>query len=368
MTQVPGFLSWWGGGGALIPLGISFFSFNLVSYVIDVYQARIEPARSIIEFASYATFFPSISSGPLVRYGQFGPGHGEQGSPSWENTGWGLQRFAIGLAKKALVADQIAVFINPLLAQYQGLSPMDAWLVMLGFHFQIYYDFSGYSDMAIGVARLLGISLPENFDSPYVSSSISEFWRRWHMTLSFWFRDYLFMPLSRGLLRLWSGRFRQAARPLGLTVTMLLIGLWHGAAWTYALFGLYQGLLLAVEPQVGRLFRGKVPRLIARGGTTLLLMAGWVLFRSQSFEMATSLLQRMLGIKGGALPSMVLQSPQGFWFIFLLLALLVVTNLPVDDRVLLTRNTAWAALVMAILLLLGILSLDKPIPFLYYQF
>lgn len=352
----------------LIPLGISFFTFNLLGYVIDVYQGRVAASRSLVEFTTYATFFPTISSGPLIRFSQFEPDPQTAPSPRWSDTGVGLERLALGLAKKILIADQIGMVINPMLAQYHDLQLVDAWLAVLGYHFQIYYDFSGYTDMAIGVGRLLGIKIPENFDSPYRSASIAEFWRRWHMTLSFWFRDYLFMPLSRALLKSRIRKLRGHARSLGLLVTMILIGLWHGAAWTFALFGAYHGLLLALDPWWKKRVEARVPPWAARAVSTLLIIGGWILFRSQSLAMIASLARSLMGLNGWGLTESFLDPAQHLWYLVLIPMLLLITNLPLSDNRLAARHSTWLGLAIALLLMLALLSLGKPSPFLYYQF
>jgi alginate O-acetyltransferase complex protein AlgI len=220
----------------LLPVGISFYTFNSISYTIDVYRGKLAPARSFLEFSAFVAMFPHLVAGPIVRYAdmakQFEALRARPRPAEWVT---GLWMFAIGMAKKVLVADVVARgLVDPLWSQASTLDAAGAWLAALGYTVQIYFDFSGYSDMAVGLALLLGFRFPQNFDSPYQSSSIGEFWRRWHMSLSFWLRDYLYIPL---------GGSRGSALLVGrnLLLTMLLGGLWHGAAWMFVAWGLYHG-------------------------------------------------------------------------------------------------------------------------------
>ncbi len=223
---------------AALPVGISFYTFQSMSYTIDLYRGRVETARSLADFGAYVTLFPQLIAGPIVRFSHLQEQLRER-IHSWERFAAGIQTFVVGLAKKLLVADTLASLSAPIFAAGHP-GALDAWTAMLLFAGQIYFDFSGYSDMAIGLGRMMGFELPQNFDAPYRATSFADFWRRWHITLSTWLRDYLYIPLGgsrRGMLRTY----------VNLTVTMLLGGLWHGASWNFVLWGGAHGTLLAAE-------------------------------------------------------------------------------------------------------------------------
>lgn len=234
----------------ILPVGISFYTFQSMSYTIDIYRGHQKPYDDFLAFATYVSFFPQLVAGPIVRHDELVPQFitpKDKGRLNWDDLTQGSQRFIIGLAKKILIADTIGVAIDQALIHLPDFSTLEAWMCALGYTFQIYYDFSGYSDMAIGLGRMFGFTFPENFHSPYKSKSITEFWRRWHMTLSFWLRDYLYISLGGNRSGKW-GTYKN------LILTMLLGGLWHGANWVFVIWGIYHGLLLAIE----RFFKGKL--------------------------------------------------------------------------------------------------------------
>jgi alginate O-acetyltransferase complex protein AlgI len=232
-----------------LPLGISFYTFNLLGYAVDVYRRRVDPARSFPDLLCYASFFPTVTSGPLMRYGDFSAQMRADARPEPDRLELGLFNLALGLAKKLVIADWIGQVIDPLWRDHAGLGIWGAWLAVMGYHFRLYFDFSGYCDMAVGAGHLLGIQVPANFRAPYTARSITEFWQKWHITLSTWFRDYLFLPMSRFLLRRARGRSPDQTRTVSLLITMSLIGFWHGPSWTYLVWGAYQGLLLTIHAQ-----------------------------------------------------------------------------------------------------------------------
>jgi len=285
----------------LLPVGISFITFQRLSYMIDVYKRRTSPYNRPDHYFLQMFMFPQILSGPIVRTAQIaGQIAGRKAGETLDDKLAGFCRFATGLAKKVLIADVLAIQVNLIfkLGSYE-LSTATAWIGAIAYTFQIYFDFSGYTDMAIGIARMLGFRLPENFNSPYVSASITEFWRRWHMTLGSWLRDYVFLPLaykvSRGLPKeKYLGlRADKVIYLIATSITFLLCGFWHGAAWTFILWGAYQGAFLVFD----RLFRlkffkkaGRIPSVII---TFLVTVIGWVLFRSPSLDYFRFYLRRM---------------------------------------------------------------------------
>jgi alginate O-acetyltransferase complex protein AlgI len=272
-----------------LPIGISFYTFQALSFLVDVQRGQAKPPDSPIDFALYIALFPQLIAGPIVRYADLAAELAER-RIRLDLFASGVRRFAIGLSKKVLIADMAARTADQAFGlPAEQLSPGLAWAGTIAYSVQIYFDFSGYSDMAIGLGRMLGMRFRENFDWPYISRSITEYWRRWHLSLSTWFRDYLYIPLGgnrRGALRTY----------LNLAAIFLLCGLWHGAAWTYVLWGGFQGLFLILE----RLFVGRwlerLWRPLAHVYMHLVLLLGWVLFRSADLEQAGHYYRALVGL------------------------------------------------------------------------
>jgi alginate O-acetyltransferase complex protein AlgI len=271
-----------------LPAGISFFTFQGLAYVVDVYRKETPACDSLLEFALFKSFFPQLVAGPIVRYHDLARElkHRQHSVLLAQE---GLVRFGFGLSKKIILADNLgriadAVFNSPSVS----LDPSTAWMGIVCYTLQIFFDFSGYSDMAIGLGKVFGLSLPENFNQPYRSASITEFWRRWHMTLSSWFRDYVYIPLG--------GNRKGAARTgANLVIVFFLCGLWHGASYTFVIWGLYHGLLLLVE-RVFKTAAGIQPSgLFGRILTLFLVMVGWVFFRAHSLTGALDYLKHLGG-------------------------------------------------------------------------
>jgi alginate O-acetyltransferase complex protein AlgI len=287
-----GFFRWF---EVVLPAGISFYTFQTLSYIIDVWRGQAPAERNFARFAGFVSFFPHLVAGPLTRHHQLIPQLAciarDGISPRWTE---GVLLFSVGLCKKVLIADRLGNLIDPLLTPPLALDASRAWLGLLGYAFQIYFDFSGYSDMAIGLGRLFGIELPQNFDSPYKAVSPSDFWRRWHMTLSRWLRDYLYIPLG-------GNRCSAARRRFNLMATMVLGGLWHGANWTFAAWGTWHGLLLVGHHAYPAWDRRLSP-FWQRNGTFLLVTLGWVFFRSESFGHAAAWFASLAGVHGLAPP------------------------------------------------------------------
>lgn len=284
-----------------LPIGISFFTFQGISYVVDVWRRQVKAERNIIVFAAYKAFFPQLIAGPIVRYADV---HDDFYHPqtSADLFTAGTARFMVGLCKKVLVADTIAVVADAAFSvQNTDVTFVSAWIGAIAYSIQIYYDFSGYSDMAIGLAMMFGIRFQENFNHPYASSTITEFWRRWHISLSSWFRDYMYIPLG-GNRR---GKFRTY---VNLFVVFLATGIWHGAAWTFVLWGMYHGFFLIVERLVlgGHKIRSVPLRLLY---FFPVVSAGWVLFRSANLEQFVVFIRAMftpLAYSNWVIPSTLL--------------------------------------------------------------
>jgi alginate O-acetyltransferase complex protein AlgI len=299
-------LGWFGGKHGpwtkiALPVGISFITFQKLAYTFDVSRKTTTPFEKIQDYALYIFMFPQILSGPIVRPGQIVDQiHDRSQQETTDDRLIGFYRFIIGLAKKVLVADTLAQQVN----QVFGLSSFHlssslAWIGAIAYTFQIYFDFSGYTDMAIGLARMFGFRLPENFNNPYVSKSITEFWRRWHMTLSFWFRDYVFLRLAYATSRkLKKENYAgiQADKIIYLlttSVTFLLCGFWHGAAWTFIFWGIYQGFFLIIDRLFLLKFFKKIGKIPSQIITFLTIVIGWVLFRSESLDYFHFYIRRM---------------------------------------------------------------------------
>ncbi|HKX46709.1 MAG TPA: MBOAT family O-acyltransferase, partial [Planctomycetota bacterium] len=260
----------------LLPVGISFYTFQTLSYTIDVYWRRLEPERDLVRFALFVSFFPQLVAGPIVRAADFLPQLRADRDATAERVRWGLARIFRGLAKKVLVADLLAsLAVDRVFAEPEAFGSLGLALALYAYAFQIYADFSGYSDIAIGAAALLGFRIPENFDRPYRARNVREFWTRWHISLSTWLRDYLYIPLGGN-----RGDKLRTAR--NLLLTMGLGGLWHGAAWNFVLWGVYHGVLLVLARGIAR---GGAPASAARvwferAVCFHLVLFGWLLFRT----------------------------------------------------------------------------------------
>ena len=270
----------------VLPIGISFYTFHTITYIVDSYRGVIRPTRNFFEFSTYVSLFSQLVAGPIVRFRQIE--EDLEGIAAHDRTRWlgrGISFFCVGLVEKVLVADTLAAFVNPALANYAALSTLGAWMAMLGYTFQLYFDFSGYSSMAVGLGYLFGIRIPQNFNSPYKATDPSDFWRRWHISLSTVLRDYLYIPLG-------GNRNGTAATYRNLMITMLLGGLWHGASWTFVFWGAYHGVLLSLYRAYGKAW-DLLPVMARRIGMFLLAVVGWVFFRCDSFAMSLAVLQKM---------------------------------------------------------------------------
>ena len=274
-----------------LPLGISFFTFRALSYVIDVYNRKVAGSKNLMNISLFISFFPTAIAGPLVRYGEMASGFGER-SVTIEKFSIGLRRFIIGLGKKCLIADTLGPVVNQIFALSPGQATIEvAWLGIVAYTLQIYFDFSGYSDMAIGLGKMFGFDFLENFNYPYISQSVREFWRRWHISLSTWFRDYLYIPLG--------GNRRQSSRLyLNLIIVFFFCGLWHGASWNFVIWGLWHGSFLILERlKIGRWTRS-LWRPLRHLYLLLVVILGWVWFRAETLPLALAYFKALFGISG----------------------------------------------------------------------
>jgi alginate O-acetyltransferase complex protein AlgI len=305
-----------------LPLGISFITFHILSYLIDVYRGVAEPQRSPVPFALYILNFPQLVAGPIIRYRPMAPQLARR-PISFEDIDIGIMRFAAGLGKKLLIANPIGAVADQLFAiEPAGLPTWALWLAVVCYTLQIYFDFSGYSDMAIGIARMFGFRFPENFNYPYRATSIQDFWRRWHITLSAWFRDYVYVPLGGNRGPMWR-------TTLNLWIVFLLCGAWHGASWNFIVWGLWHGLFLSIERvEVVQRSLARLPEFVRIGYVLLIVLVGWVFFRQPSLDLAFDMLWRMF-VPTGSPDATLFVSGQVPPQIMLLVAVAIVFAYPV---------------------------------------
>jgi len=350
--------------GLPLPIGISFFTFTQIAFLVDCWQGKAREPH-FAPYSLFVSYFPHLVAGPVLHHAEMMPQFRNGRALKSEDLALGLTIFALGLAKKVLVADNIAPLANPIFGA--GASPqfLDAWIGTLAYSMQLYFDFSGYSDMAIGLSRLFGVRLPENFDSPYQARNISDFWRRWHMTLSRFLRDYLYIPLG-------GNRHGEWRRRCNLMLTMVLGGAWHGAGWTFIAWGTLHGIYLVLQQRFG----GGRPAWWARPLTFVAVLLAWVPFRAPDLASALDIWAGMAGLHGMGLPR-ALGGPGLRWISIggiglpLLLAAAVAAWLAPNTRQLVERywnGTLRHAGAVAAVLLACVFSMNRPAEFLYFQF
>lgn len=354
-----------------LPIGISFYTFQTMSYTIDVYRGKAKVQKNILDFGVYVTMFPQLIAGPIVKYSSVEASlHSRKVDVICISHG--LKRFITGLARKALLANTIGELWADISAmEFGNLSVFTSWMGVLAFAFQIYFDFSGYSDMAIGLGEILGFHFPENFNHPYIASSVTEFWRRWHISLGSWFREYLYIPLG-------GNRKGVPRQLLNILIVWLLTGIWHGAGWNFLLWGLWFALLLALE----KLFLGKALARLPKGigilYNGLAVLLGWVLFALGTPAEIGGYLAAMFGFGGKLIDS---QGLYLFGEYFILFAIAAAAATPLPDLLagrLEKAETGWGIalyrlgekVIPALLLLLSVaVIVDGTFnPFLYFRF
>ena len=344
----------------ILPIGISFYTFHTITYIVDSYRGTIKPTKNFFEFSAYVSLFSQLVAGPIVRFRQIEADLESLGTTA--RTRWlarGVSFFVIGLVEKVVIADALAGFVDPALAHYADLSSASLWLAFLGYTFQLYFDFCGYSDMAVGLGYMFGIRIPQNFNSPYKALDPSDFWRRWHISLSSCLRDYLYIPLGGNRHGEW-----RAVR--NLMLTMLIGGLWHGASWNFVVWGAYHGLLLVLYRQFASTWDA-LPRLFRQAAMFLLALVGWVFFRSTDMHMVTWALERLFVPHSGTnIAGMV-----GFGILIVVAASLSIAgpnsfDLHGDPWALRKRRAA--VLAVAFGACLALMAGTGSSPFLYFQF
>ena len=341
----------------LLPVGISFYTFHTITYIVDAYRGHIRPTRNFWEFSCYVSLFSQLVAGPIVRFSELQAdldGIERKDRREFLDIGWSF--FVIGLAQKVLLADTIAAIIDPALSDAAALGSVSAWMVIVGYAYQLYFDFAGYSNMAVGLGFLFGMHIPQNFASPYRALNPSDFWRRWHISLSRVLRDYLYFPLG-------GNRHSQRRMYRNLMITMVLGGLWHGAAWTFVVWGAYHGVLLCLYRRYGAWW-DLLPAPAQRAGMFLLVVVGWTFFRATSWSDAITLVHRMFVPTPGIFP------PGSEALVFMLVLCGALAHFGPNSFELRHQWRPAAAMGWAVILLLSLVRIygADSSPFLYFQF
>jgi alginate O-acetyltransferase complex protein AlgI len=355
----------------IMPIGISFFSFQKFTYGIDVFRGKHKPLNKVSDLALYILLFPQLIAGPIVRYGEIADSLNDRtNNENFENRLTGLYRFILGLSKKVLIANVMGAEADKIFAMQTGdLNSSIAWIGILAYTFQIYFDFSGYSDMAIGLGKMIGFKFPENFDNPYVSKSISEFWRRWHMTLGRWMKDYLYIPLGGNKV---NSKFRLY---FNLWFVFLISGLWHGAAWTFIAWGAFHGIFLILDRLFLLKVLDKVGKIPATLFTFIVTMMGWVIFRSTSMTQAFDFVAQLFAFNFGKTGYL------GTEFIVILIIAIVFSFITafkfgkkIEEKIFYSQYTDARYIVMAVccllLLIISVANISASgfNPFIYFRF
>ena len=345
-----------------LPVGISFYTFQSLSYTIDVYRGDVAVQRDPIAFGAYVTLFPQLIAGPIVRYSDIAM-QLQNRAHSWNDAMLGIRRFLVGLGKKVILADNFALLIE-LFRKSQEPSVLFYWMYAIAFALNIYFDFSGYSDMAIGLGRIFGFRFNENFNYPYLSKSVTEFWRRWHMSLGSWFRDYVYIPLG-------GNRVSKARWIFNIFTVWMLTGLWHGAAWNFVLWGLLFAVLLLIEKWIPAI--GKLPAVLRHSYVLLAVILSFVLFNAQTLSQAGSELAAMFGFAG--LPVVSAQTIYYLKSYGLLFCADFVGATPLIKNTASRLDQTKAGAVLEVLILIGLLLVCTAYlvdgsfsPFLYFRF
>lgn len=350
-----------------LPIGISFFTFQIMSYTIDVYRRSVEPQKSLLKLALYISLFPQLIAGPIVRYIDVEKQLTYRECTA-EKTARGMIRFSMGLAKKVIVSNTVAAICDGIFGSTNTVPAFTAWVGVICYALQIYFDFSGYSDMAIGMGHMLGFDFLENFNYPYVSCSVQEFWRRWHISLSSWFRDYLYIPLGgnrRGKVRTY----------INLIIVFACTGLWHGASFSFIVWGLWHGLFLVIERLGFKKALDKLPKFIGWIYTMLVVLVGWVFFRADTLSAAMKYLGEMFSFSGGVANGMAQFDNLSFIITAIALVLCTPVYQLVKGKLEKTEVGKKAAFVIGAVLATGLFILSVIFltgsgynPFIYFRF
>lgn len=346
----------------ILPIGISFYTFEILSYTIDIYRKNLKPEKSTIDFAIFIAFFPKLIAGPIVRATEFLPQLKNKIEITKANFSIGIQIFLIGAFKKVVIADRMAFFSDPVFSNPSLYTTYTVWLALAAYTIQIFCDFSGYSDMAVGIAKILGFDLPMNFNIPYASQNPSEFWRRWHITLSRWLRDYLYIPLG-------GNRKGKTQTYINLFLTMFMGGLWHGASWNFVFWGLWHGGGLSVHKILsGKKTGNQHPfSFISWFGTIFFVMIGWIFFRSQDAKNTVMFLKRMFFVENFAIN-------WTYSALYVLIPITIIAHIVgykyLQEKYPRVNLASFSGAFIFTFILLGIILFyfNNPQPFIYFQF
>ncbi len=354
----------------VLPIGISFYTFETITYVVDVYRRVHKPLHNFWDYQLYIILFPKLIAGPIIRYHDLADQITDRSkNDNYENRLTGFYRFVIGLAKKVLIANHMGLQADQIFAlDFSSIDSGTAWIGIIAYTFQIYFDFSGYSDMAIGIAKMIGFKFPENFSNPYISQSITEFWRRWHISLGAWMRNYLYIPLG-------GNRVSKYRLYFNLWLVFLASGLWHGASWSFVIWGAYHGIFLVLERSFLSKVLGKIGKLPATVLTFTIVVIGWVFFRVEKVSEAFEYIQRMFAFEFSGMPKLGVE-----FYCFLAIAVFFAffaytkKGQEIQDNVYFNLYTSkrhvLIALIVIVLLLLSISSITSFgfNPFIYFRF
>lgn len=349
-----------------LPVGISFFTFQTMSYSIDVYRGEVRAEKNFLTFMTYVSMFPQLIAGPIVRYETVSKELHER-EINFKNFTNGLLRFMRGLFKKVIIANNVG-YLWSIMSTTNDLSVLGAWLGVIAFTFQIYFDFSGYSDMAIGMGKMLGFNYLENFNYPYIAKSITDFWRRWHISLSTWFKDYVYISLG-------GSRVKRIINIRNIFVVWMLTGFWHGASWNFILWGIYYGVLLILEKFILKKYIDRLPNFFKHFYTIILVMFGWLIFAFDDMNLLGAYAKTMFGLKGTFINSTFIYYFKNY---FIILVIATIFSMPIYQKIekLLESNkykwikfaTVLTVYVFLLIITISYLVSDTYNPFLYFRF
>ena len=341
-----------------LPIGISFYTFQTMSYSIDVYRKTAKAQKNIIDFGCYVAMFPQLIAGPIVRYHDIAKELNKR-EETFDKVFDGIKIFVCGLSKKVLLANNIGLLWDTVKVMPKSeMSVVLYWLGIIAFAFQIYFDFSGYSDMAIGLGKIFGFNFPINFNYPYISKSITEFWQRWHISLGTWFKEYLYIPLG-------GNRVKISKNILNLLIVWFATGLWHGASYNFIIWGLYYGVLLIIEKFVLKKILDKLPAFISHMYTLFFVIIGWVLF---AFDSLKDGIDYIFGMAGFGVPFINNTALYNLSSYFLILIVLVISSIPVFKKIKLNKYLTFVLCVLGFIISLAYIVDSSYNPFLYFRF
>lgn len=351
----------------VLPIGISFYTFQIISYEIDVFNGKVKADKNLLDYMTYVFLFPQLIAGPIVRYNDVKVELKNRKS-NFSDFSYGIKRFIIGLFKKVVIANNIGELIS-IISVSNDVSVLYYWIIAISYMLQIYFDFSGYSDIAIGIGRMLGFYFPENFNYPYIATSVTDFWRRWHMTLSGWFKDYVYIPLG-------GNRCSKIKNIRNILIIWLLTGLWHGDSWNFIIWGIYFGIILLIEKFLLKNILDKLPNIIRNIYTLFIVMISFIIFSCDDISQAFSIIKGLFNFKLSLYNGFILYYVKSYFIIFLM-AIILSSPLLKKNINKLRNNEVFNAIInvfevifiVLVLLLVTSMLIDNSYnPFLYFRF